>query len=298
MSCPICNEAAFWPIPSAADPAIARRRAEAGDDGGREWRLCRRCGNAYPAHQPGLAVLQRIWAASRGDEALSPEARNAAWAYRRAAGRAGAARSFRLFAPLIAKRPGRFLDVACGLGETVRVFADNGWDAEGIDADPTMASFHREIGIRARIGQFEQIETTSSYDLIHIAHAIYFITDPMNFIRAVRARLKPGGLFCIVLADLMANADANLPGYAHTFFPSGASMRYALALAGFEVVLKRTISGSIYIAARPAAAPRLPAIWPAGILLLYRTKTARHALLGRPYLALRQVAKRLLRGVN
>jgi len=180
----------------------------------------------------------------------------------------------------------------------VRVFADNGWDAEGIDADPSTARFHGELGIRARIGQFEQVEAASSYDFIHIAHAIYFITDPMAFIRGVRARLTPGGVFCIVLADLMANTDSGLPAYSHTFFPTGASMRYALALAGFEVVLSRSMSGSIYIAARPASAPRLPAVRPASTLLLCRTKALRHALLGRPYLALRQFAKRVLRGAH
>ena len=239
-------------------------------------------------------MLRRVWAEKRGDECLSPDAKDANWSYRRAISRAGATRSFRLFAPLCANRPGRFLDVACGLGETVRIFADNGWDAEGIDADPSTARFHRDAGIRARIGQFEQIEAASGYDLIHIAHAIYFITDPMGFIRGVRARLAPGGLFCIVLADFMASADASLPSYTHTFFPTGASMRYALGLAGFEVVLSRKMSGSIFIAARPATSPRLPAIWPAGILLLYRTKALRHALIGRPYLALRRLAKRLL----
>ena len=234
MSCPICNEPQFWPIASANDPDVARWRAETGDDAGYDWRLCRRCGNAYPSHQPDLAVLRRVWAEKRGDECLSPDAKDANWSYRRAISRAGATRSFRLFAPLCANRPGRFLDVACGLGETVRIFADNGWDAEGIDADPSTARFHRDAGIRARIGQFEQIEAASGYDLIHIAHAIYFITDPMDFIRGVRARLAPGGLFCIVLADFMASADASLPSYTHTFFPTGASMRYALATRRFR----------------------------------------------------------------
>ena len=93
---------------------------------------------------------------------LATDAKDTAWSYRRAISRAGASRSFRLFAPLAANHPGRFLDIACGLGETVRIFADNGWDAEGVDADPSTARFHRELGIRVRIGQFEQIEATAS----------------------------------------------------------------------------------------------------------------------------------------
>lgn len=294
MVCPICGEHRFWFIAFARNADVERWRAEAGDHADYDWRLCHRCGNAYPAHQPEIGVLQRIWAVNRADECRTANARKELWAYRRAISRVGAARSFRLFAPLAAKHGGHFLDIACGLGDTVRIFADNGWEAEGIDADPTTANFHRELGIRARIGAFEQAELQGSYDIIHIAHAVYFVTNPMDFLRGVRARLAPGGLFCIVLADFMATADANLPSYVHTFFPTGASMRYALALAGFDVVLNKRQSGSIYIAARPAPAPSTPRISPAAILLLYRTKALRHAALGRPYLALRRIAKRLL----
>ena len=239
-------------------------------------------------------MLQRIWNASRSDDCLATEAKDTAWSYRRAISRAGAARSFRLFAPLAVNHSHHFLDVGCGLGETVRIFADNGWDAEGVDADPSTARFHRELGIRVRIGQFEQIEATSGYDLIHIAHAIYFITDPMDFIRGVRARLGPGGLFCIVLADLMANTDPALPSYVHTFFPTASSMRYALSLAGFETVFCRRLSGSIFMAARPVSSVTRPFVSPMAIRILYRTKAVRYAMFGRPYVLLAQTIKSLI----
>lgn len=295
MSCPICNDQRSWPIPFTHDPDAARLLAEAGAPAGYEWRLCRRCGNAYPSEPPDIQVLEELWTLKRGDERLTPEASERAWEYRRRISRAGAERSFRQFAALAARTPGRFIDIGCGLGETVRIFADHGWDAQGIDPDPSTAPHHRALGIKTRIGQFERTEDATSYDIIHIAHAIYFITDPMNFISTVRERLNPDGLFCVVLADLMANADGGRPSYSHTFYPTAASMRYALALGGFDVVRTSHQSGSIYIAARPAAAPKLPPVHPAVTLLLHRTKLLRYAWLGRPYLALRQLAAKLLR---
>ena len=105
MSCVICDEPRFWRLPFAHNPDVTRWRAEAGDDAEYEWRLCRRCGNAYPSHQPHLAVLQRIWNASRSDDCLATDAKDTAWSYRRAISRAGASRSFRLFAPLAANHP-------------------------------------------------------------------------------------------------------------------------------------------------------------------------------------------------
>ena len=294
MSCPICGDTTFWSILFARDPQVDGWRAELGDNDTYDWRLCRRCGNGYPSHQPDMRVLRRAWASNRTDEGQPPAERQKIWAYRLAISRAGAGRSFRLFAPLAARPSGRFLDIACGLGETVRSFSQHGWAAEGIDADPSTEAFHREAGIQTRIGQFEQLDVGGGFDIIHIAHAIYFITEPMAFIRTVRERLAPQGLFCIVLANFMANEDTSQPAYAHTFFPCASSMRYALALAGFEVVLTRSLSGSTYIAARIADQPRLPSVSPAAIRMLHRTKNLRHEAIGRPYLALRRLAKRLV----
>jgi len=268
-------------------------RAEAGDHAAYAWHLCSRCGNAYPSAQPDLRVLRRIWEVNRSIE--EPHQEQAVWQYRQSISRVGAERSYRLFAPLAARQPGRFLDIACGLGETVRKFSSQGWDSEGVDADASMERFHCQLGIRARIGQFEQLEFGQDYDIIHIAHAIYFITNPLEFMHTVRERLAPNGLFCIVLADFMLNHDPGLPSYAHSFFPTASSMRYALALAGFETVLSRRLAGSIYIAARPASNPPLPRVWPAAIRLGYLTKRLRYALIGRPYLALRRLVKFVLR---
>lgn len=294
MNCPICQHNRSWHIDAASDAQVSSLRSERGDLRPSDWRLCRRCGNAFPSSPPDLGVLRQLWEVNRTDAGSDASAREKLWAYRRSIAKAGAERSYRLFAPLAARATGRFLDIGCGLGETVRIFANRGWDAEGIDADPSTAPMHREIGIRAQIGQFESVAFDRNFDIIHIAHAIYFISEPMHFLHHVRERLASDGLFCVVLADFLANDDLGQPTYAHTFYPTGRSMQYALALAGFKTVMRRTISGSIYIAARPAQNPPLPAVWPPGILMLYRTKKIRFALLGRPYLTIRRIAKRLL----
>ncbi len=293
MTCPICAGTASWPIRYQHDRQVDAWRAEGGDRATYDWQLCRRCGNAYPSRQPDRHVLRRIWAVNRTVDGSDPNAVTKAWNHRRAISRAGAERSYRMFAPLVSGR-GRFLDIACGLGETVRMFEQHGWQAEGIDADPATATIHHELGIRTRVGQFEDMEIVGGYRIIHIAHAIYFITEPLAFMRKIRDRLSPDGLFCVVVADFMANADPGLPSYAHSFFPTGASMRYALAVAGFETVMSKTHSGSIYLAARPASDAALPVVSTSTIRLGYLTKRLRYAAIGRPYLALRQWAKRVL----
>jgi SAM-dependent methyltransferase len=294
MSCPICQSRKFWNIPAAHSPQAEELLS--GNPGHRdyEWRLCRQCGNAYPLPPPELQILQQLWALNRTDSGASDGEKAAIWAYRGTIAKAGAERSYRLFAPLAGKNAGRFLDIACGLGETVNIFAAHGWIAEGIDADPNTEPFHRELGIHTQIGQLEDIEIGKNYDVIHIAHAIYFITGPMKFLAMVRERLAPGGLFCVVLADFMSNLDPARPSYAHSFFPTAASIRYALALAGFETIFCRRLSGSIFMAARPVTAAEMPSVWPFGIWLLHRTKGLRYAVFGRPAIALVRAIKALI----
>jgi 2-polyprenyl-3-methyl-5-hydroxy-6-metoxy-1,4-benzoquinol methylase len=290
VPCPICAEVASWPIAYRFDSQIEAWRSEIGDTRPYDWRLCRRCGNAYPSAQPELQVLERIWQTNRVVPCSKPDEEAAVWRYRRHISQVAAERSYRLFSPL-ARRAGRFLDIACGLGETVRIFADHGWDAEGIDADPSVEPLHRQLGIKSRIGQFERLELNGRYDFIHIAHAIYFMIHPMHFIGIVRDHLTPSGLFCVVISDFMSSVSPDPPSYSHTFIPTRSSLRYALATARFETVLSRRVSGSIYFATRPTAKPPEVKIYPQFVRLAYRTKKVRYWLIGKPYLGLRAIAK-------
>jgi SAM-dependent methyltransferase len=256
------------------------------------WRLCKQCGNGYPSEPSLPAVLDRYWQLDRCVQG-SEETVEAVWQRRLTMSAVAADRSYKVFAPLLRDPPGRFLDVACGLGETVRKFRDNGWQAEGVDLDASTRRFHERHGLQTTIGRFEDTPVTDRYHIIHISHAIYFITEPMVFLRRVRAQLVDDGLFAVVISDFLAAHAKAGPNYAHTFYPCGDSMRYALALAGLKPVLMRTIGGDIYIAARPGAVP-LPRINTERIYWKYRTKNLRFATIGRPYLVARRFAKRLL----
>lgn len=291
MSCPICGEARFWTIPAQHDARVEAWRAEAGDTAAREWRLCRRCGNAYPSAPPDLRVLARIWEANR--TADDPDRAAALWAERRRIARLGGERALRVYAPLAPRQPGRFLDIGCGLGLTVRAFADAGWQALGVDADPATKPFHEEFGIESRIGQVETLDLEGGWDIVHSAHAIYFITDPMGFLTRLRALLAPDGLLAITVADFMLSENPSPPHYAHSFFPTGRSMAYAIMRAGFRIVATTRIRGSIFLAARIGDAPP-PSVSPALIRLGHLTRPWRYRLIGRPKAMLRGLAKRVL----
>lgn len=293
MTCIICGSTAFWPLRHRHDEHAERLHAELVSPAPYEWRLCQQCGNAYPTQAPDLRVLSRIWEVNRVfDDPTSQQAR-AMRDYRLRVSRIGGQRAFAIHGALHKGPPGRFLDIACGLGATVRAFADAGWQAEGVDADPSTAEFHREFGIKARIGQVETLEFNDLFDIVQISHAVYFITDPVGFFRRVKTLLKPDGLFCVNIADLMANHDTSLPSYVHSFFPTAESLHYALVCAGFTPMAMRRLSGTIYIAARIGQCPA-PDVPVRRILWGYRSKFLRYALFGWPLQCIKAVVKWLL----
>ena len=159
--------------------------------------------------------------------------------------------------------------------------------------DASTKPFHEQLGIETQIGRIEDIGIDGKFDIIHIAHAIYFVSDVMSFLRKVRAQLAQDGIFAVWISDFLAATDPAYPGYAHTFYPTKSSMRYALALADFTPSPPRSRSGSVLIAARPGRTT-LPSVWPRLIKVAYETKPLRYRLFGRPYLFMRQMAKQVV----
>lgn len=291
--CPICAGSAKWPFRYNRDIKIEADISAFSPDTDYGWRLCQTCGNGYPTFMPDLNALAQVWQSNRDLSDADRAREEEVWRYRKAISEKGARRSYDFFAPLYAKPAGRFLDIGCGLGETVKLFAEHGWDALGVDADPNMRRFHEAIHIKSQIGQIETLNLENSFDIIHTAHAIYFVTNVRAFIGSLRDRLAEDGLLCVVLADFLSSDDPGLPGYSHSFYPTASSMRYLLALEGFHVVFCKGKSGSIFIAARKTSGS-LPAIHPWLIRLAHESKPLRYALFGRPITAFKSLVKRAL----
>lgn len=282
-ACPICGGTDLRAIPfdriSEIEAILARRELSAGYG----WYLCRTCGNASPSEQPSREVLAEYWQTNRA--ALSDPA---AWEYRRKIAKIGAERSWSMFAPLCQTggKPGRFLDIGCGLGATVKRFQDGGWVATGIDADATTKPHHDAFGIKTRIGQIEAQIWTERFDLIQIAYAIYFVTEPAAYLRRLHELLAPDGVLAIVITDHLSSFQKGGPSYLHTWLPTAASLQYALAHCGYTIVLSQAIKGSHFIAAKAGATtlPRVPADL---TLLLHRTQKMRWRCIGAPRAALK-----------
>ena len=285
--CPLCGGGAFWPI-SFVDGSSKKivLRSE-----GYHWRACKACGNASPSGPATLDALQQYWDHNRMESESAPVT-GAVWNSRLAASEKWAERTFRFVEGFLPDRPGRFLDVACGLGNTVAHFGRKGWDAYGIDADPNTKEFHQKLGVRTSIGQIENLDAGSEYDLISIAHAIYFISNPREFVRKIRGMLSKNGLFLVVISDVLSSTNPARPSLCITWEPTSRSLKYFLQLEGFQVLKTKEMKGSYFILARPGPARRCHPM-PILAYLQHATHEWRYLIYGRFIVKGRAVAKKV-----
>ncbi|MBI1846969.1 MAG: methyltransferase domain-containing protein [Candidatus Rokubacteria bacterium] len=91
--------------------------------------------------------------------------------------------------------PGRLLDIGCGFGFFVRLAAAAGWNATGVDVDPTAVAYARtRLGIAAFVGDACQLPVAdASFDLITIWNVLEMVGDPLSLLREAARLVRPSG---------------------------------------------------------------------------------------------------------
>jgi len=93
-------------------------------------------------------------------------------------------------------RRGRYLDVACGRGESLWAARESGWEYEGVDASSAYLEWaEANLGVRGKLGTLEEIKFPDNhFDAITMNAIIEHLYDPYSTMREVFRILKPGGL--------------------------------------------------------------------------------------------------------
>lgn len=101
-------------------------------------------------------------------------------------------------------RPGRVLDVACGLGGQLALLRDAGWQGWGLDASPPLAAYCNE-----RFGDAPIVVATAdalpfrdgAFDRVVCQGSLDHFPDPQAFMRDVARVLKPDGRAVIGISN-------------------------------------------------------------------------------------------------
>jgi SAM-dependent methyltransferase len=108
----------------------------------------------------------------------------------------------------VVKRDGlTMLDYGCGGGHFVQAAEQLGIEAAGIDLDEEGARFGRARGLRIGTGDHRNLANELGdvhYDVILMMHVLEHVPDPGTVFRALRGRLKDGGVFIVRVPDQSA----------------------------------------------------------------------------------------------
>jgi SAM-dependent methyltransferase len=104
----------------------------------------------------------------------------------------------------------RLLDVGCGNGEFVAEAGAAGWDAKGIDLDPSAIAAGRANGLDLRVERIEEraAREPCSYDAVTASHVLEHVPDPVSFLAAARTLLRRGGTVWIATPNLASAGHA------------------------------------------------------------------------------------------
>jgi len=100
------------------------------------------------------------------------------------------------------RRPGRVLDVGCGVGDLAALFARHNWSAAGIEPSTQAAEHARAAGVEAVTGTLADAPwPEGEFDAIIFNHSLEHIDDPAEAVAQAARLLKPGGLLAIAVPN-------------------------------------------------------------------------------------------------
>lgn len=151
-------------------------------------------------------------------------------------------------------RPGKFLDVGCGLGFFIDGIRNHsGWEVCGVEfSDQAVEFARRELKLDVRQGELAEVDYPDAhFDYVHVCNVLEHVTDPMRLLRECRRILKPGGTLHLRVPNGAADSldlitfhrETNEPALSPSghlyFFPSRTLLRM-FDETGFAVEKART----------------------------------------------------------
>lgn len=139
--------------------------------------------------------------------------------------------------------PRSFLDVGCGRGLLVDLFAEKGFAAVGTQLSETAARAARARGADVRVGELRELALPAGgFGIVVVYHVLEHIEAPLADLREAARILAPGGLLVVEVPSfarpgyrLLGLRDLCIDYPHHLYFFEPATLRPLLAAAGFRI---------------------------------------------------------------
>jgi 2-polyprenyl-3-methyl-5-hydroxy-6-metoxy-1,4-benzoquinol methylase len=150
--------------------------------------------------------------------------------------------------PHLSTKTPRFLDVGCSTGFVVEAARDAGWEAIGIDLNPSAIEFGRTRGLDLRTAALEDGGFADrSFDAVALFDVLEHLHDPRKTLDACVRLLRPGGIVFLYVPNydsasrLLMGADAHFIWPTHHLnYYTPATMQDLLARSGLDTVYVAT----------------------------------------------------------
>lgn len=115
----------------------------------------------------------------------------------------------------------RYLDVGCSTGFVVEAGRDRGWDAIGIDLNPSAVEYGRTRGLDLRPVALEDAGFEGgSFDAVSLFDVLEHLLDPVRTLRACARLLRPGGILFLYVPNYDSASRLLMGKDAHFIWPT------------------------------------------------------------------------------
>jgi len=115
----------------------------------------------------------------------------------------------------------KYLDVGCSTGFVVEAAQNNGWEATGIDLNPSAIEFGKSKGLDLRNNALDEISFSEKYfDIISLFDVLEHLTNPKEIIDQALHYLNKDGLLFIYVPNWDSASRLLMGDKAHFIWPT------------------------------------------------------------------------------
>jgi len=115
----------------------------------------------------------------------------------------------------------RYLDVGCSTGFVVEAAQARGWEAIGIDLNPSAIEYGRSLGLDLRTAALEEAGFgDASFDAVSLFDVLEHLIDPVSTLRACARLLRPGGIVFLYVPNYDSASRLLMGRDAHFIWPT------------------------------------------------------------------------------